>query len=142
MFHGSQLYQNCFALPLLKRCLLKKSTTLPTLRKEESFSEGSFRDVTKNKQEVKNVVYLVKTFRSRHAKKCIRAYADSEGQDQPAHPRSLIRAFAVRYSGVIGRTLLNVLMERKYPGEILRMREMNVVIVCMLRILGDTFSLG
>ena len=26
----------------------------------------------------------------RHAKTCLRAYADSKGPDQPAHPRSLI----------------------------------------------------
>ena len=30
------------------------------------------------------------------AKTCIRAYADSEGPDQPAHPRSLIRVSAIR----------------------------------------------
>ena len=28
--------------------------------------------------------------------KCFQAYADSEGPDQTAHPRSLIRAFTVR----------------------------------------------
>ena len=33
----------------------------------------------------------------RHAKKCFRAYTDSEGTDQPAHPRSLIRPFSVRW---------------------------------------------
>ena len=33
----------------------------------------------------------------RHAKTCLRAYADMEGTDQTAHPRSLIRAFAVPY---------------------------------------------
>ena len=31
-----------------------------------------------------------------HAKTCLRAYADSEGLGQPAHPRNLIRAFVVR----------------------------------------------
>ena len=31
----------------------------------------------------------------RHAKTCLRAYADSEGPDQTAHPRSMLRAFAV-----------------------------------------------
>ena len=35
-------------------------------------------------------------FGLRHAKTCLRAYADSEGPDQTAHPRSLIRAFTVR----------------------------------------------
>ena len=33
---------------------------------------------------------------SRAMRKRVRAYADSEGPDQLAHPRSLIRAFAVR----------------------------------------------
>ena len=32
----------------------------------------------------------------RLAKTCLRAYADSEGRDQPAHLRSLIPAFTVR----------------------------------------------
>ena len=32
----------------------------------------------------------------RHAKTCLWVYADSEGPDQPAHLRSLIRAFTVR----------------------------------------------
>ena len=40
-------------------------------------------------------VYFLK-FRPRHAKKCLWAYADSEGPDQPAHVRSLIRVFPVR----------------------------------------------
>ena len=31
-----------------------------------------------------------------HAKTYLRAYEDSEGPDQTAHPRSLIRAFAFR----------------------------------------------
>ena len=32
----------------------------------------------------------------RYAKTCLWAYAGSEGPDKPAHPRSLIRTFAVR----------------------------------------------
>ena len=32
----------------------------------------------------------------RIAKTCLRAYADSEFQDQPAHPRCLIRTFTAR----------------------------------------------
>ena len=32
----------------------------------------------------------------RRSETCLRACADSKGPDQPAHPRSLIRAFAVR----------------------------------------------
>ena len=35
-------------------------------------------------------------FGPRHLKACLRANADSEGPDQTAHPRSLIRAFTVR----------------------------------------------
>ena len=31
----------------------------------------------------------------RRARTCLRVYADIEGPDQPAHPRSLIRAFHV-----------------------------------------------
>ena len=31
-----------------------------------------------------------------HANTCLRAYADSKGPDQPAHPRSLIWPFTVR----------------------------------------------
>ena len=29
-------------------------------------------------------------------RKCLRAYANNEGPDQPVHPRSLLRAFTVR----------------------------------------------
>ena len=36
------------------------------------------------------------SYRPCHAKTCLRAYANSEGPDQTAHPRSLIRAFTVR----------------------------------------------
>ena len=35
-------------------------------------------------------------YRPRQVRTCLRAYADSESPDQPAHPRSLIMAFAVR----------------------------------------------
>ena len=31
----------------------------------------------------------------RYINKCLRAYADSEAPDQPAHPRSLIKTFTV-----------------------------------------------
>ena len=31
-----------------------------------------------------------------HEKMCIMSYANNEGADQPAHPRSLISAFVVR----------------------------------------------
>ena len=36
------------------------------------------------------------TFWLRHAKLCLLAYADNEGQDQSAHPCILIRAFTAR----------------------------------------------
>ena len=39
---------------------------------------------------------LALSYEPRHAKMSLRAYANSEGPDQPAHPRSLIRAFATR----------------------------------------------
>ena len=41
-----------------------------------------------------SLVYIRRN-RPYHAKTCLRAYADSEGPDQTAHPRSLIRAFPV-----------------------------------------------
>ena len=41
-------------------------------------------------------MHASKLIRPCHAKTCLRLYAESEGPDQPAHPRSLIRAFAVR----------------------------------------------
>ena len=31
-----------------------------------------------------------------HEKMCLMSYANKKGEDQPAHPRSLIRAFVVR----------------------------------------------
>ena len=47
----------------------------------------------------------------RHAKTCLRAYADSEGPDNPSHPHGLIRAFAVRCQNQ------NVSMESKCPED-------------------------
>ena len=35
-------------------------------------------------------------YEPRHTETCLRAYSDSEGPDQTAHPRSLIWGFAVR----------------------------------------------
>ena len=57
-----------------------------------------------------------------HAKPCLRAYADSEGPDQTAHPRSLIRAFTVRKQN--HSILQNVRMENKSLGDTLSMRRM------------------
>ena len=64
------------------------------------------------------------------AKTCLRAYADSEGPDQPAHPRSLIRAFAVRKQNHWIQQ--NVSMESKGKDDTLRMRRMTVRILSML----------
>ena len=55
----------------------------------------SFRRIFLNPKEYIIVTKSV-TGRPRYAKTCPRAYAESEGPDQPAHPRSLIRAFTVR----------------------------------------------
>ena len=55
------------------------------------------------------------TFLKRHAELCFRAYADSEGPDQTAHPCSLIRAFAVRLQN--HWILLIVSIESKCPDE-------------------------
>ena len=49
-----------------------------------------------------------------------KTYADSGGPDQPAHPRSLIRAFSVRYQN--HWILQCVSMESKDPDETLRVR--------------------
>ena len=37
------------------------------------------------------------TFEPGHEKMCLMPYANNKGADQPAHPRSLICAFVVRY---------------------------------------------
>ena len=38
-----------------------------------------------------------------HAKMCLMSYANNKGANQPAHPRSLISAFVVRYLDSISR---------------------------------------
>ena len=70
------------------------------------------------------------------AKTWFRAYVDSEGSFQPAHPHSLIRAFAVRELW----TLYNVSMESNCPDDFLRMRGINLN-MCILRMFEDTFLL-
>ena len=57
-----------------------------------------------------------------HVKTCLWAYADSEGPDQPAHSRSLIRTFTVHYQN--HWILQNVWMESKGPDDTLPMRRM------------------
>ena len=37
------------------------------------------------------------TYGPGHAKTCLMSYANNKGADQPAHPRSLISTFVVRY---------------------------------------------
>ena len=75
----------------------------------------------------------------RHAQTFLRAYAGIESPDQPAHPRSLIRAFAVRLLN--SWILLNVSMESKCPDETLRMRAMNLNL-CILHMSEDTLLHG
>ena len=60
---------------------------------------------------------------SRYEKTCLVAYVDSEGPDQPAHSRSLIRAFTVRYHN--HWILQNVRIDSKSPDGTLRMRRIN-----------------
>ena len=43
-----------------------------------------------------NIIRVLILCKPCHTKTCLRAYAESEDPDQPAHPRSLIRAFIVR----------------------------------------------
>ena len=40
-------------------------------------------------------------FGSRREKTCLRGFANNTGADQPAHPRSLIRAFVFRFFEMI-----------------------------------------
>ena len=61
-------------------------------------------------------------YRPHHMKMCLRVDAENEGPDQSAHPRSLIRAFAVRKQN--HWILYNVSMERKCLDETLRMCRM------------------
>ena len=49
-------------------------------------------------------------------KKCLRAYADSEGPDQPAHPCRLIRAFAVHLQKLLD-TLECINGEQRHRGD-------------------------
>ena len=70
-------------------------------------------------------IYIFSTAKKpRYAKTCLQAYVDSEGPDQPAHPRSLIRAFTVRYQH--HWTLQYVSTESQCPDETLRMHGMNL----------------
>ena len=50
--------------------------------------------------------FLQILYEMRHAKTCLLAYTDSDGPDQPAHPRSLIRVFNVCFQN--RKTLQNV----------------------------------
>ena len=69
---------------------------------------------------------------------CPRAYMESEGKDQRAHPGSLIGAFAARYHN--HWILQNVCMESKGPGDNFAhaQDDLNLRI---LRMLESTFSL-
>ena len=64
---------------------------------------------------------------------CLRAYADSKGPDQSAHPRSLIRTFAVRlYIESLGTTERKPSASRKHTYRIfdpLRSLKLHIYIV-------------
>ena len=45
---------------------------------------------------VRNGKDLAQTYEPGHEKMCLMSYANNNGDDQPAHPRSLIGAFVVR----------------------------------------------
>ena len=64
-------------------------------------------------------------------KTCLRAYGDSEGQDQPVHLHSLIRAFAVRKQN--HWILQNVSMKSKCPDETLRMYRLMWIRIIFVR---------
>ena len=57
----------------------------------------------------------------RHVKTCLRAYADSEGPETLAHPRSLMRALAVRTYN--HHMLLDVSMEIKCPDQTMHVQD-------------------
>ena len=40
---------------------------------------------------------LKETFGHRREKTCLRGFANNTGADQPAHPRSLVSAFVIRF---------------------------------------------
>ena len=43
------------------------------------------------------VQFSIKAYEPGHANMCLMPYANNKGADQPAHPRSLISAFVVRF---------------------------------------------
>ena len=43
------------------------------------------------------LVYSLTSFRPQREKTCLRGFANNTGADQPAHPRSLISAFFIRF---------------------------------------------
>ena len=60
----------------------------------------------------------------RHTKTCVRACADSEGPDQHANSRSLIRVFTVRSQSYW--ILQNVWLDSNYPDDTMYMRTMTL----------------
>ena len=67
-------------------------------------------------------VFLILRIWASPCENLLRSYADSEGPDQPAHPRSLIRAFTVRLQNHWIQQ--NIWMESKDTNDTLRMRRM------------------
>ena len=82
---------------------------------------------------------MAQSYELLHAKTYLRAYTDSQGPDQTARMRSLIRAFAVLLQHQW--TLWNVWMESKCSDETLPKRGLNQNLY-ILHMLEDTFLLG
>ena len=77
---------------LLKRRLAPCAVSLSVLR----ITSTPFAQTVMDKQTLQTQTKHRRIFRQRHAQACLQAYADSEGPDQTAHSRSLIRVFTVR----------------------------------------------
>ena len=69
-----------------------------------------------------SIHYFIMTSGPRHAKTCLWTYTDIEGPVQPAHLRSLIRAFTFRRQN--HWILQNLCSESKSPDDTLPMRRM------------------
>ena len=54
-----------------------------------------------------NTVFACSHFESGHEKKCLTPHANIKGADQPAHPRSVISIFVIRFPEIIIHTLAN-----------------------------------
>ena len=110
----------CAACLFENRSTLKGKNLLPKGTKQ--FRVTSPKSVLIPLSSQLSLLYFLWDIWPRLAKPCLRAHADSEGPDKPAHPRSLIRAFTVRLQNYW--IPQNVRMKSKGPDDILRMRMM------------------